>query len=76
LPFVAFATGAIPEVTGGRGLLVPEGDIRGFQQALKRLISDPEFRVQTAEISRTVAGELPSWRQTGEAFLRAVEEII
>jgi glycosyltransferase involved in cell wall biosynthesis len=76
LPFVAFASGAIPEVSGGRGLLVPEGDLESFQRHLQRLISDPAFREQTAEISRGLAADLPTWRQTGEMFLRAIEEII
>jgi glycosyltransferase involved in cell wall biosynthesis len=76
LPFVAFASGAIPEVSGGRGLLVPEGDLAGFQRHLQRLISDPAFRRQAAEISRSLASDLPTWRQTGETFLRAVKEII
>jgi glycosyltransferase involved in cell wall biosynthesis len=76
LPFVAFASGAIPEVSGGRGLLVPEGDLAGFRRHLQRLISDPAFRGQAAEISRSLAADLPTWRQTGETFLRAVKEII
>jgi glycosyltransferase involved in cell wall biosynthesis len=76
LPFVAFSSGAIPEVSGGRGLLVPEGDIKSFQDYLKTLISDPAFRGQTAEISRALAADLPTWKQTGESFFHALREII
>jgi glycosyltransferase involved in cell wall biosynthesis len=76
LPFLAFASGAIPEVSGGRGLLVPEGDPGGFRQHLERLIREPEFRRQTAATSRAVAADLPTWRQTGERFLQAIQEIL
>jgi glycosyltransferase involved in cell wall biosynthesis len=76
LPFIAFASGAIPEVTGGRGLLMPEGDPQSFQKHLKRLIREPEFRRQTAATSRAMAADLPTWRQTGERFLQAIQEIL
>ncbi|MBN2551554.1 MAG: glycosyltransferase family 4 protein [Spirochaetales bacterium] len=76
LPFVAFSTGAIPELTGGRGLLVAEGDLGTFRNHLRRLISQPAFREQSAALSRTLAAQLPTWRQTGESFLRAIQQII
>ena len=76
LPFVAFSTGAIPELTGGRGLLVAEGDLGTFRSHLRRLISEPAFREQYAALSRTLASDLPTWRQTGESFLRAVQQIV
>jgi glycosyltransferase involved in cell wall biosynthesis len=76
LPFIAFASGAIPEVSGGRGLLVAEGDVASFQKHLQRLISDPAFREQTAALSRSLAADLPTWRETGETFLQAIKEIV
>jgi glycosyltransferase involved in cell wall biosynthesis len=76
LPFVAFASGAIPEVTEGRGGLIAEGDSRGFQRLLRRLIADAVYRERSAALSRRLASGLPAWRQTGEAFLQAVKEII
>ena len=76
LPFVAFATGAIPEVCGDRGLLVAEGDLSGFRQHLRRLIFDRAFREQQAEISSELAATLPTWKHTGQEFLRALREIM
>jgi glycosyltransferase involved in cell wall biosynthesis len=76
LPFVAFASGAIAELTGGRGSLVAAGDLRGFQRHLRNLIADPSRRRQSAALSRSLAGQLPTWRQTGEAFFRALHQII
>jgi glycosyltransferase involved in cell wall biosynthesis len=76
LPFIAFASGAIPEVCGGRGLLVTEGNLESFQQQLKRLICDPAFREQAAGVSRSLAAGLPTWRETGETFLQAIVDIV
>ncbi len=73
LPFVAFRSGAIPELTGGRGLLVSEGDTRSFQEHLGRLIADPELRAQAAALSGRLAADLGTWSDTGGAFLQAVE---
>jgi glycosyltransferase involved in cell wall biosynthesis len=75
LPFVAFASGAIPEVTGGQGLIVTEGDCESFQAHLRRLISDPACRERAAELSRSLAARLPIWRSTGEAFFQALKGI-
>jgi glycosyltransferase involved in cell wall biosynthesis len=76
LPFVAFASGAITELTGGRGSLVAAGDLHGFRHQLRLLIADPSIRRQSAVLSRSLAGQLPTWRQTGMTFFRALEEII
>jgi glycosyltransferase involved in cell wall biosynthesis len=76
LAFVAFSSGAIPEVSGGRGLLIDEGDLDSFQRQLKRLISDPGFREQNARISRSLAAGLTTWRETGERFLRVIEKVV
>ena len=76
LAFIAFSSGAIPEVSGGRGLLIAEGDLESFQRQLERLISDSEFREQNAGISRSLAADLPTWDETGERFLRAIEQIV
>jgi glycosyltransferase involved in cell wall biosynthesis len=75
LPFIAFRSGAIPELTGGRGLLVPEGDTRSFQEHLGRLIADPQRRAQAAALSERLAADLATWADTGAAFLQAVEGV-
>ncbi|UCF97347.1 MAG: glycosyltransferase family 4 protein [Spirochaetaceae bacterium] len=75
LPFIAFASGAIPEVTGGQGVLIADGDLQSFQHCLRRLISDSEFRESSAALSRRLATRLTTWSQTGEAFLHALMEI-
>jgi glycosyltransferase involved in cell wall biosynthesis len=76
LPFVAFSSGAISEVSGGRGLLVTPGDLDTFRSHLRRLIEDTAFRGQMAALSRDLAAELPTWEDTGRGFLRAVRRVV
>ena len=76
LPFVAFAAGATAEVTGGRGLLFPPGDLEGFAGALERLVTDSEERSQAAALSRELSAGLPGWAETGRRFYEALGEIV
>jgi glycosyltransferase involved in cell wall biosynthesis len=75
LPFVAFAAGAIAEVTGGRGLLCPPGDLEGFSAALGQLLRDPSERERAARLSREIAAKLPAWEDTGRLVFEALGEV-
>ncbi|MBI2061484.1 MAG: glycosyltransferase family 4 protein [Nitrospirae bacterium] len=44
IPVVGSDSGAIPEVIGEAGIIVPEGDFRALHSALQSLLSDPEQR--------------------------------
>lgn len=41
VPVVAYASGALPEVVGPDGMLVPEGDKAGLVTAIKSVLADP-----------------------------------
>jgi glycosyltransferase involved in cell wall biosynthesis len=43
---VATATGAVPEMLGDAGLIVPIGDVRAFRNALRKLMADGELRAK------------------------------
>ncbi len=43
LPIVAVAEGAIPEVVGDNGLLVPAGDAKAMAKAILRILTDAAF---------------------------------
>ena len=73
LPVVAFASGGIPEVTGGNGLLVSPGDLRTFQMYVRRLISEPDYRRRVANLSHAIAQRLPKWSDTGRIFHRILQ---
>ena len=46
VPVIGSSSGAIPAVIGEAGLVVPEGDIQGFRNALLKLRIDPRLRQQ------------------------------
>jgi hypothetical protein len=76
LPFVAFASGAIPEVVGGRGMLAAPGDRAAFAAHLRSLIGDPARREQAAALSRELGAGLPTWEDTGRLFLAALRKAV
>jgi glycosyltransferase involved in cell wall biosynthesis len=41
VPVIGSDSGAIPEVIGDAGLIIPEGDVEGLRGALRSLMSDP-----------------------------------
>ena len=45
-------SGAIPDVLGDAGLVVPEGDVTALSHALRRLIQDDELRRELAQRGR------------------------
>jgi glycosyltransferase involved in cell wall biosynthesis len=48
LPVVGSSSGAIPEVLGPAGLVVPEGDEEALAEALRRLRADADLRARLA----------------------------
>jgi glycosyltransferase involved in cell wall biosynthesis len=48
LPVVVTAAGAMPEIAGDAGIVVDPGDRRAFAEAVQRLVSDGELRVELA----------------------------
>jgi glycosyltransferase involved in cell wall biosynthesis len=76
LPVVGTTAGAIPDtVPGGAGILVPADDAAALAQALRRLIGDDGARETLAMAARAAAARLPTWRQSAEAFARAIEAV-
>lgn len=61
LPVVSTPAGAIPEIVGDGGLLVPCGDVTALSVALARVIAEPALRDQLARGARAARERLPSW---------------
>jgi glycosyltransferase involved in cell wall biosynthesis len=76
LPVVGTTAGAIPDtVPEGAGILVPPDDAAALAQALRRLIGDDGERKTFAAAAHAAAARLPTWRQSAEAFARAIEAV-
>lgn len=54
VPVVASASGALPDVVGGAGVLVPPGDPAALARALREVLDDPEHaaRLRAAGLAR------------------------
>ncbi len=60
-PLVASRAGAIPEVVGDAGELVPPGDAEQLAAAIAALLDDPARRTQLGTAARTRVEEKYSW---------------
>jgi glycosyltransferase involved in cell wall biosynthesis len=76
LPVIGTTAGAIPDtVPNGAGILVPPDDTPALAEALRRLITNAGERENLAATARAAAARLPTWRQSAEAFARAIEAV-
>jgi glycosyltransferase involved in cell wall biosynthesis len=78
-PLVVSRAGAIPEVVGPDGLcadLVTPGDVFELEQALERMLDDPERRARMGAAGRQRVLEKFSWRAVAAATASAYDEVI
>lgn len=74
-PVVATSTGALPDVVGGAGLLVPPGDPEALREALVAVGTDPELaaRLRAAGLER--AREC-SWQEVAARYEEVYETVL
>jgi glycosyltransferase involved in cell wall biosynthesis len=78
-PLVVSRAGAIPEVVGADGEcadLVTPGDVGELEQALERMLDDPDRRERMGAAGRRRVQELFSWRAVAAATAAAYEDAI
>ena len=63
-------------IDGETGFLVPIGDADALADRLVRLLSDCDLRRRMGEAARAHVGRNFSLRRTGDAFLRAYDELL
>ena len=73
LPVVSTATGAIEDVVGDGGIVVPPGDLAAFTAALSGVIGDARLRARLAEGASRVRDRLPTWDTAAAAMAQALE---
>ena len=76
-PVVASRAGGIPELVrdGTDGVLVRPGDVRGFADAIVKLLGDPKLRESMGIKGRQRVGEF-SWDETARVALREYEKAL
>jgi glycosyltransferase involved in cell wall biosynthesis len=74
IPVVASASGALPDVVGEDGLLVPPGDPRALRNALGRLLDEPGLwsRLRSAGVD---AARRCSWESVARSQLALYETV-
>lgn len=74
-PVISSTGGALPEVVGDAGVLVPPEDVEGWRAAVQRLMADPDGSAELAARGRSRAAAR-SWTQvatdTAELHLQAL----
>jgi glycosyltransferase involved in cell wall biosynthesis len=76
VPVVGTRAGAIPDtIPAGAGVLVPPDDVDALAAILRGLIESPLQRERLAAGARAAATTFPSWRESGKAFARVLEQV-
>lgn len=74
VPVVASASGALPDVIGDAGLLVPPGDARALRAALIRILEQPELSARLRAAGPDRAAQF-SWKRVGDDYVRLYRTI-
>ena len=76
VPVIGSTCGAIPEVIGDAGLVFPEGDGAALAGALRRVLSDEEFRERLARAGRPRVEEHYSWERVAEKTYELYQRVM
>lgn len=74
-PAIASDRGALPEVIGEGGILLPPDDVSGWAEAMASLWEDEPLRRELGERARRQAARF-NWARTAQETLRAYREVL
>jgi len=75
-PVVSSTAGALPEVVGDAGILVPPADVKALVEAISSLMVSPDRREHLSEIGRKRIIQMFNWRNTAKATADVYTETI
>jgi glycosyltransferase involved in cell wall biosynthesis len=75
-PVVVTDGGALPEVVGDAGVIVPKGDASALAAALDDLLADPERRRRLGEAGRRRAAALYAWDRFAEEYESVLQHAV
>ncbi len=80
VPVISTTGGALPEVVGDAGLLVPPADAGALEHAICHLLDHPETAEKIGQAGLNRVGQLFTWenaaRQTAEIYREAIREFV
>jgi glycosyltransferase involved in cell wall biosynthesis len=75
-PVIATTGGALPEVVGDAGILVPPGSADALAAAIKQLLNDKQAQRQMSEAGRKRVEENFNWEQAARKTLEVYQEAL
>ncbi len=74
VPVVASDSGALPDVVGAAGLLVPPGDAVALREALDRMLGDVELRRRSREAGLSIAADC-RWEVVADRYVEIYRRV-
>ncbi|MBM3166310.1 MAG: glycosyltransferase family 4 protein [Chloroflexi bacterium] len=75
-PVVCTTAGALPEVVGDAGVMVPPADVKALANAIESLMENPDRRNNLAHMGRQRIAEKFNWQTTAKQTLATYTEAI
>lgn len=76
VPVISTTGGALPEVVGDAGILIPPADHRALSTAIARLLENPEYALELGQAGYRRVQEQFTWRRAAEKTVDAYRETI
>jgi glycosyltransferase involved in cell wall biosynthesis len=76
VPVIGSTCGAIPEVIGDAGLVVPEGDAEALAAAIERLLADENLRRRLARAGRERVERHYSWEEVASQMYELFRDVL
>jgi glycosyltransferase involved in cell wall biosynthesis len=76
VPVISTSGGALPEVIGDAGILVPPGDANALATAIKQLLNNKRLQLQLGEAGRRRVESEFSWEQAAKKTLEVYQELL
>jgi len=76
VPVISTKGGALPEVVGDAGILVPPADARALAEAILKLLGSSEERERLGKAGRERVGRSMTWRHAAEKTVETYREAI
>lgn len=75
-PIISTTAGALPEIVGDAGILVPPADTRALVEAITGLLNNPERRRYLGEMGRRRVIDMFNWKNTAKHTANVYTEAI
>lgn len=75
-PVISTTAGALPEIVGDAGILVPPADTKALADAIASLLDNPDRRKQLGERGKKRATNMFNWENTAKLTVEVYEEAI